>query len=1254
MAEQELKQSIINLLSKEIDLFAPSCIQNNRTLTSSAFKSRQSELIAVLNSTQLQSISYYSNYANYINSYLTCLLLTYPDSVNNIEFKATTDTLNNLFQLLLNYINAIKAKNSNTKTNEVKAPTAINKTTVSKEPTLPTVTKSTTTTPEIALTPEQWGIKFTTIAGATTESKLGKKDPFSPLFGPNAEVQNTYFMDLLPARQSTIPVQGGRDVPNAMPGLNYKLVTQVGKQAIPGFSPVYQNLGIKGMQVTIVGAFTGGDGSQSNRKTDTPEPNSKTPFWSNAKGGPTLSDNPGRGGTLPELTAYNSSAEFKQVVYQGKQLEVEINLFQVYNQSTASQIGQDIKLQSKNGNPKFTGIVRSLEEFHATKERTWYTLIMDVTDFGMASKKPINLNNKLEEAIKNAQAQMEAAQKLEAEKTAEQEASTIPNDPESTQVISNIRQRILALKDPTQKKKQLAIYDHLLEHIKALKNKDNYAFKNYNGSQSWGTFISNIGTYSDSSFFPISDSQMLFRLRLDCRTLVGIQGTCDSELYWLLDGSKDNLKPITKFIGNGTRQSTFLMLPSEKRERIANDPFGFGPYPEEDGSENQRNSLLSQAKNLSNAERGSLTIKAIGCVAIGALGTIASVGTAGLATPGAIAFTLGSCAVFTSAEAYDKYDTLNKNEAQWSNAVWGELAMELLLTLGTVGLVRGGGALLSKAIKQGTTVASNPITKVADSFIENLNKIPDIENKLLGQTITFKGKQGVIESLAKNTDGTLTGNAIIKYSNGQTAFVNLNFADSLPNVNLLTQPKVTTTQAASLPSVNILDKAINTLQIAPEIKTILLGLPQKQKTAIVKLLKSTKSTIVKDVQENTYLLNSLNNVNLTEEGLQIVNSNSTSQLIKYVDLDSVNIYVPSTSTVQPQQPIIPLSALDNTINSLSNLSTNAKAALRALPDVDKIKAIDILQSNVADLQFTINGVSVGKNTTSPITSVFINDQGRLSYKVQGSIVFNVADLNNVTVSKPATIISPQPLSKPVIPQQQTNINTSQTKQPSTEGSGQGNKQYATVSANTTIELLSENVDNLPNFFTRGSDISYTMGMERYTLKLVDVQYNSNNNTISFIKKVKTNTDKTLSIYNEIDSNIKSNVFTYGMNKVYKSNASDISDLSGLSNQTPSLLTASGKATTLVTNNNIKDILPSKGNSIKALYKLNQNTNSLILSRFINPLDKLGDVETLTVTNIGNGKYRISTTASIQRDNLTTQIVNESEFLELFQSLSVFE
>ena len=830
-----------------------------------------------------------------------------------VDIAPKVEAAKKVIELAKTLSNASKVSKADTNINDnSKAiPTSTEKSTTPTSTTQSTIDKPTAAIPDISLPliPDTWGIKFTTTRQASSEDIrfLATAD--------KGTVDDNFYMDLLPARQSTIPVQGGRDVPNALPGLNYKLIPQVGKQQIPGFSPVYQNLGIKGMQVTIVGAFTGADGSYY--KTDTPEPNSKTPFWSNAKGSPTLSDNPGRGGKLPELTAYNSSAEFKQVVYQGKQIEVEINLFQVYNQSTASQIGQDIKLQSKNGNPKFTGIVRSLDEYHATKERTWYTLIMDVTDFGMASKKPINLNNKLEEAIRNAQQEQETAKAAKVKSNAEQEASTIPNDPESTEVIINIKQRILALKDNNQKKKQLAIYDHLLEHIKTLKNKDNYAFKKYNGGQPWGTFISNIGTYSDSSFFPISNSQLLFRLRLDCRTLLGIQGTCDSELYWLLDGAEGNTKPITKFIGNGTRQSTFLMLPAEKRERIANDPFGFGPYPEEDGSESQRNSLLSQAKNLSNAERGALTIKAIGCVAIGALGTVASVGTAGLATPGAIATTLGACAVFTSAEAYEKYDTLNKNEAQWSNAVWGDLAMDLFFTLGTVGLVRGGSAIVSKVTKQGNTVASNQIS----SFISTLvNKA----KANIGKTIKYGNQTAIIDAV----DGipSINGKPAVRLKVGtETRTVPIeNIANELDNIVPSTVPTTTNSTSANPSTVtssgtaNIsrLTKEIDALSISDEIKRYIKSLdPENQRKVLTVIntqkANSTKSFTISRQGQSDLLVKPEDAFRLSSSGF-VVRKGSVVYDIPYIEVTGSKVLRASSvsnttnqTTPPPSQSPIP-------------------------------------------------------------------------------------------------------------------------------------------------------------------------------------------------------------------------------------------------------------------------------------------------------------------------------------------------------------
>lgn len=851
---------------------------------------------------------------------ISYVIQAYSKLLTLVTFKTDKDYITKQKGILTRILSIVNSSNKDTKANDSKVPTLPTTDNTSKS--TPTTTTEETKT-EVPLTPEQWGIKFTVV------------NTPAPSFNGSSFPTKAFYMDLLPARQSTIPVQGGRDVPNAMPGLNYKLIPAVSKQQIPGFSPVYQNLGIKGMQVTIVGTFTGYDGS-SDRGTDTPDPKSR--FWSNAKGSPTLADNPGRGNILSEATAYNSYTEFVQLCHQGKHMEVEINLFQVYQTSTATEIGEKVKLQSKTGNPKFTGVVRSLDVYHQTKDRTWYTLVMDVTDFGMASKEPINLNNKLQEAIEAARQQLEQAQTEAAKREAEENAATIPGDPEITNTILNIKQRILDLKDNTQRTKQLAIYDHLLEHIKVLKSKDNYALKKYNGGQPWTTFLTNLGSYSDSSFFPISNSQILFRIRLDCRVLLGIQGTCNSELYWLLDGTEENIKPITKFIGNGTRQSTFLMLPNEKRQRISNDPFGFGPHPEEDGSESQRNSLLSQAKNLTNAERGALTIKAIGCVAIGALGTgLATVGTAGGALVPGIAATLGSCAVFTSAEAYEKYDTLNKNEAQWSNAVWGELAMDLLLTLGTVGVVRGGGALLSKVTKQGSII-TNPITGSLDDIDINLpsgfftpapqtivNQVDDIAIRLkslntsqvAGKVVTSNGVEYTIDDLVKNASDDVVAFKV-RSPNGTSTQLNLNQIDSYDRTLFSPQPTVTTNvpnntqQPQVTPPVNQtprLTTEIDRLRIPDSTKTLLKTLDPSQQRRVLTVINTQKANpnkafFISRQGQPDLVVNPGDDFRINTPGFTI-RKGSTVIDIPYEEVTGSRVILSSTIPPSPQTPTQP-------------------------------------------------------------------------------------------------------------------------------------------------------------------------------------------------------------------------------------------------------------------------------------------------------------------------------------------------------------
>jgi len=69
----------------------------------------------------------------------------------------------------------------------------------------------------------------------------------------NLVVDKDFYMILLPAIKSNLPVQGGVDVPGAMPGLQFRIENNIVKHKIPGFAPVYQPLGIDCIKCTMVG-----------------------------------------------------------------------------------------------------------------------------------------------------------------------------------------------------------------------------------------------------------------------------------------------------------------------------------------------------------------------------------------------------------------------------------------------------------------------------------------------------------------------------------------------------------------------------------------------------------------------------------------------------------------------------------------------------------------------------------------------------------------------------------------------------------------------------------------------------------------------------------------------------------------------------------------------------------------------------------------------------------------------------------------
>lgn len=78
-----------------------------------------------------------------------------------------------------------------------------------------------------------------------------------------------WYMTLLPSMQTILPKQGARDTPNAMPGLQFRAANKVVKHPVPGMGPIYQNMGVDSLFITLVGTFTG-DGGLEEKKPVNP------------------------------------------------------------------------------------------------------------------------------------------------------------------------------------------------------------------------------------------------------------------------------------------------------------------------------------------------------------------------------------------------------------------------------------------------------------------------------------------------------------------------------------------------------------------------------------------------------------------------------------------------------------------------------------------------------------------------------------------------------------------------------------------------------------------------------------------------------------------------------------------------------------------------------------------------------------------------------------------------------------------------
>ena len=192
---------------------------------------------------------------------------------------------------------------------------------------------------------------------------------------------DSFFFSLLPAYSSSLKTQGGLDVPNAQPGLSFSIKPNIAKMRIPGSSPVFQHLGIDTVMVTLVGRFSGQDGTvDSIDENLKPAPKDKNSIYK---------DDELKVDTLLDLDRF-----YKFSFLQGKELEVEINLSKYFkNSDSRKKIGLDKDFAGirdyDTGNIKFKGHLRQIESYYAKASSTYYTIQLEISDFGLVGKNAV-------------------------------------------------------------------------------------------------------------------------------------------------------------------------------------------------------------------------------------------------------------------------------------------------------------------------------------------------------------------------------------------------------------------------------------------------------------------------------------------------------------------------------------------------------------------------------------------------------------------------------------------------------------------------------------------------------------------------------------------------------------------------------------------------------------------------------------------------------------------------------------------------
>ena len=189
----------------------------------------------------------------------------------------------------------------------------------------------------------------------------------------------TFNMLLPPSIESKHP---GRSNPLQLPGLQIKANINISKLKIPGFFPIYQNLGVESLTISMSGMFTGYDGTNLLSAAN----------WENSVG-------IGQSNVEQGQDSFASASELYDFAVNNKAL-VQVTIYTsdgsfIPKQSTSTAF------RDSSSNISFKGYIKEFEQVYIRQDRNYYLLRFEIVDFGSNKCKAVVKSDKTNNTLLN-------------------------------------------------------------------------------------------------------------------------------------------------------------------------------------------------------------------------------------------------------------------------------------------------------------------------------------------------------------------------------------------------------------------------------------------------------------------------------------------------------------------------------------------------------------------------------------------------------------------------------------------------------------------------------------------------------------------------------------------------------------------------------------------------------------------------------------------------------------------------------------